>query len=155
MIILVHCFTGRVSKLPTCFSFLRSVLSLFSPNNCLLSGVRPCFRLRAYFYATKICVRCRPNLYTFCSLFYIFSIFADIEFKVSLLISLLYMPKQSLALFLLESSFDSCSSPPPRLMIKKVTMWMWSFASGASPKGNWLNLFLRRALGMIVWWVFK
>ena len=84
--------------------FLSSSLQLIAYS---LVSVRVC--LRAYFYATKICIRCRPSLYIFHSLiFYIFSIFAGIEFKVSLLISLLYTPN-SLALFLLESPFDSRS----------------------------------------------
>ena len=56
--------------------------------------------LRAYFYATKICIQCRPSLYIFRSLiFYIFLIFAGIKFKVSLLISLLYMPNKVLPSF--------------------------------------------------------
>ena len=65
----------------------------------LLSGV-PHVCLRAYFYATKICLQCRPSLYIFLSLtFYIFLIFADIEFKVSLLITLLYTPNKVLPSF--------------------------------------------------------
>ena len=75
--------------------------SLLSPINRLLSGVRFCrVSLIAYFYATKICIPCRPSLYIFCSLlFYIFSIFANIEFKVSRLISLLYTPNKVLPSF--------------------------------------------------------
>ena len=81
-------------------SFIRSVLSLFfSPINHLLSGVRSVC-LRADFYATNICIRWRPSPDIFHSLaFYIFSIFAGIEFKVSLLISLLYTPNKVLFSF--------------------------------------------------------
>ena len=65
-----------------------------------LSGGYPCVCLRAYFYATKICIRCRPSLYIFRShQFFIFSIFADVKFKVSLLISLLYTPNKVLPSF--------------------------------------------------------
>ena len=67
---------------PVCFL---SLSLFFSPNNRLLTC------LWADFYATKICIRCRPRLYIFHSLIvYIFLIFAGIKFKVSLLISLLY-----------------------------------------------------------------
>ena len=77
-----------------CFSFIRFVLSLL-----LLSGVCHCVCLWAYFYATKMCIRCRPSLYIFRSLlFYLFLIFADIKFKVSL-ISLLYTPNKVLPSF--------------------------------------------------------
>ena len=84
-----------------CFSFVQSILSLFfSPINCLLTGVLFCVCLWADFYATKICIRCWPRLYIFHSLiFYSFSIFDDIKFKVSLLISLLYKPNKVLPSF--------------------------------------------------------
>ena len=99
---LIHRFTSfyRQSISTSNFSFIWSVLSLFSPINCFLSHVHSHVCLRAYFYATKICIRCRPSLYIFRShTFYIFSIFADIEFKVSLLISLLYTPNKVLPSF--------------------------------------------------------
>ena len=93
-LILVRHFNGREFLLSTLL-LVRLVRSFFfSSINCLLYSVhRVC--LEAYFYATKICIWCRPSLYIFHSLrFYIFSIFTIIEFKVSLLISLLYMPNK-------------------------------------------------------------
>ena len=119
---LVCRFTGEYLNFQLCFSFVRSILSLFSPINRLLSCVhfsRVC--LRAYFYATKICIRYRPSLYIFCS--QLFYIFADIEFKVSL-ISLLYTPNKVLPSFFwnLHLTLVHCHTPPG-LMITKVTMW--------------------------------
>ena len=76
--------------------FLSSSLQLIAYS--LVSVRHVC--LRAYFYATKIYIRCRSSLYIFCSLiFYIFSIFTGIKFKVSLLISLLYTPNKVLPSF--------------------------------------------------------
>ena len=64
----------------------------FSPINHL----PPFVHLRAFFYAIKICIRCRPSLYIFHSL--LFSTFADIQSKVNL-ISLLYMPNKVMPSF--------------------------------------------------------
>ena len=75
--------------------FLSSSLQLIAYS---LVSVRIC--LRANFYATKICIQCRPSFYIFHALtFYIFLIFTNIEFKVSRLISLLYTPNKVLPSF--------------------------------------------------------
>ena len=103
-------FYGHSILTPNFASRSSGPFFLFSSINHLLTGISRHVCLRVYFYATNICIWCRPSLYIFCSLiFYIFSIFADLEFKVSLLISLLYTPNKVLPSFCWNLSFDSRS----------------------------------------------
>ena len=75
-------------------------------------------------------------------------------------ISQLYTPKSDFLsartqTFIFVTQFLFTITPSPGLIITWVTMWMWSFILGASPKGNCLNFFLRRSLRLVSDLVFR